>query len=157
VLYCLRQGGGVRAARIIAHDLAAIGIDVRVRCMPGDQFWPRILLHADEPWDMAVVGGWGYNDPTDFLGSLGHDTASNVSHFHDARYTRMLRAASRLSGTPRAIAYARIDDELVRDAAPWIAYANESAHDFFSARMGCQVFQPVNGMDLAALCVRSRG
>ena len=95
VLYCLRQGGGVRAARIIAHDLAAIGIDVRVRCMPGDQFWPRILLHPDEPWDMAVVGWAGYNDPTDFLDSLQQDTASNVSHFHDPRYTRMLRAASR--------------------------------------------------------------
>jgi peptide/nickel transport system substrate-binding protein len=153
VLYCLRQGGGVRAARIIAHDLAAIGIHVRVRCMPGEVFWPRILLHPDEPWDMAVVGWKGYNDPVDFLDGLQQET-SNLSNFHDPRYTRMLRAARRLSGPRRAIAYARIDDELVRDAAPSIAYANESAHDFFSARMGCQVFQPVVGIDLAALCIR---
>ena len=42
VLYCLRQGGSVRAARIIANNLAAIGIRVHVRCMPGDQFYSRI-------------------------------------------------------------------------------------------------------------------
>jgi ABC-type transport system substrate-binding protein len=154
VLYCLRQGGGVRAARIIAHNLAGIGIHVRVRCMPGDQFWPRILLHPDEPWDMAVDGSGISNDPADFLDSFRWDAVPNVGHFHEPRYARMLRAASRLSGTRRAAAYARIDDELVRDAAPSIAFANESAHNFFSARMGCQVYQPVYGIDLGALCIR---
>jgi hypothetical protein len=43
----------------------------------------------------------------------------------------------------------------VRDAAPWIAFANESAHDFFSARIGCQLYQPLAGMDLGALCIRT--
>ena len=152
VLYCLRQGGGVRAARIIAHDLAAIRIDVRVRCMPGDQFWERILFHPED-WDMAVDGSGISNDPADFLDSF-RTAASNVGGFHEPRYTRMLRVASRLSGTRRAAAYARIDDELVRDAAPSIAFATERAHNFFSARMGCQVFQPVYGIDLAALCIR---
>ena len=28
------------------------------------------------------------------------------------------------------------------------------ARDLFSARMGCQIYQPQYGMDLAALCVR---
>jgi hypothetical protein len=32
---------------------------------------------------------------------------------------------------------------------------NASSHDFFSARMGCQVFAPY-GMDLAALCVKKQ-
>ena len=140
----------MRAARIIAHDLAAIDIDVRVRCMPGDQFWERILFHPED-WDMAVDGSSITNDPADFLGQFG---AYNVGDFHEPRYTRMLRAASRLSGTRRAAAYARIDDQLVRDAAPSIAFANESAHNFFSARIGCQLFQPVVGIDLAALCIR---
>ena len=154
VLYCTFEGGSPHAAQIIANDLAAIGIQVHVHCMPGDQLWTRILRH-NEPWDMAVVGWADYNDPADFLGDMGSDVWSNVSHFHDGRYSRMLRAAGRLSGLRRALAYARIDDELVRDAAPWIAFANESAHDFFSARIGCQVFQPVYGIDLAALCIRA--
>ena len=29
------------------------------------------------------------------------------------------------------------------------------SYDFFSARMGCQVSNPVYGIDLAALCLRA--
>ena len=110
----------------------------------------RILYHPED-WDMAVDGSGISNDPADFLDQF---RAFNVGGFHEPRYTRMLRVASRLSGTRRAAAYARIDDELVRDAGPSIAFATERAHNFFSARMGCQVFQPVYGIDLAALCIR---
>jgi hypothetical protein len=28
------------------------------------------------------------------------------------------------------------------------------SQDFFSKRIGCQVYQPVYGMDLAALCIK---
>ena len=28
------------------------------------------------------------------------------------------------------------------------------SYDFFSARMGCQVYQPVYGIDIAALCIK---
>jgi hypothetical protein len=35
-----------------------------------------------------------------------------------------------------------------------LAYASATSRDFFSARMGCQTFQPVYGIDLAALCTR---
>jgi uncharacterized protein (DUF2164 family) len=43
---------------------------------------------------------------------------------------------------------------MAREAAPWAAFANETLVDFLSARMGCQVYQPVYGIDLAALCIR---
>jgi hypothetical protein len=33
-------------------------------------------------------------------------------------------------------------------------FATDASRDFFSARIGCQVYQPVYGMDLAALCLR---
>jgi hypothetical protein len=32
--------------------------------------------------------------------------------------------------------------------------ANTTARDLFSARIGCQTYQPLYGVDLAALCVR---
>jgi hypothetical protein len=38
-----------------------------------------------------------------------------------------------------------------------VAYANESEHDFFSARIGCQLYAPIAGMDLGSLCIRSSG
>jgi hypothetical protein len=46
--------------------------------------------------------------------------------------------------------------ELARDDAPWVAYATGASRDFFAARIGCQVFHPVYGMDLGALCIRGR-
>ena len=39
---------------------------------------------------------------------------------------------------------------------PWINFANVVGQDFFSARIGCQLFQPVEGVDLGALCIRPR-
>jgi hypothetical protein len=38
--------------------------------------------------------------------------------------------------------------------APRVAYGIETSHDFFSARTGCQVYQPVYGIDLGALCLK---
>jgi YVTN family beta-propeller protein len=155
MLYCFLGGGGPRAAQIIANNLAAIGIDVRVHCLPGGEMWYRIL-NPNEPWDLAVDGGaWGA-DPGAYLNALASRRAHNVSHLHDPRIDALLNAAARRSGLARAFAYARIDHMLVRDVAPWIVFANESAHDFFSARIGCQLYQPLAGIDLGALCIRTR-
>jgi hypothetical protein len=41
-----------------------------------------------------------------------------------------------------------------RDIVPAAAIAVDASRDFFSAHMGCQVYQPVYGADLGALCVR---
>jgi ABC-type transport system substrate-binding protein len=154
VLYCLLQGGSPRAAQIIANNLAAIGIDVRVHCMPGDEFYSRIL-HPNDPWDMAVDGWAGLDDPSDFLNGFARRDAFNVSHLNDPRIDALVHAAARRSGLARAFAYARVDHAIVADAVPEIAFANESAHDFFSARIGCQLFQPASGMDLGSLCIRT--
>lgn len=74
--------------------------------------------------------------------------------FDDPSYRRKARAASRLSGPRRYLAYGALDVDAVRNAAPVVAVGNKFSRDFFSARMGCQVFNPVYGIDLAALCIR---
>jgi YVTN family beta-propeller protein len=154
VLYCqLQTGGSAWAAQIIANDLAAIGIDVRVRCVPGDAFYAHILNPKD-PWDLAIDGWAGLDDASDFLNAFARRDAFNVSHLDDPRIDALISAAARRSGLARAFAYARVDHALVKDAAPEIVFANENAHDFFSARVGCQLFQPMSGMDLGAICIR---
>ena len=82
-------------------------------------------------------------------------TSSTSRHYHDPGLSHRIRAASRLSGIPRAQAYAKIDLALTRDTVPWINFANIIQQDFFSARIGCQLYQPIAGMDLGALCIRS--
>ena len=42
----------------------------------------------------------------------------------------------------------------VRGAAPWAAVANSSDHDFFSARAGCQAYNPIYALDLGSVCLR---
>ena len=53
--------------------------------------------------------------------------------------------------SPRAQAYARIDLAPRRSIVLDINFANPTKDDFFSARIGCQLYQPVVGLDLAAL------
>ena len=62
--------------------------------------------------------------------------------------------ASALQPPARYEAYRALDHDLMADAAPWAPWGNINARDFFSARIGCQAFNPLFGMDLAALCLR---
>ena len=78
----------------------------------------------------------------------------NFGGFDDPRFERDMRAAARLSGARRYGTYARLDAELARYDPPVAAYANETNEYFFSARMGCEIDQPVYGIDLGALCLR---
>ena len=156
LLYCYLGGGSPRAAQIIVNDLAAIGIDVQVKCFPGDQFWTRMLAPG-APWDLAVDGYAGDpGNPGDFLDGYASRAVWNVSYLHDPRVDSLIASAARKSGLARAAAYARVDHLFVRDVAPEIAFANESTHEFFSARIGCQHFWPGAGIDLGALCIRKR-
>ena len=123
--------------------------------MPGGEVFPRVFRRK-EPWDIFLDDyGSDFDDPGDYINALAIDNAFNFSHYHSPALSRRIRAASRLSGVSRAQAYARIDLGLVRDTVPDIFYGNGLARDLFSARIGCQLYQPVEGMDLGALCIRA--
>ena len=136
-------------AQILTTNLGAIGIDVVTRQHTTDLV--SRLARSGEPWDLAFPLAWGadYPDPG-FLGSL----VQGYTPFDDTSYQRKIRAASRLSGPRRYLTYGALDADIARNAAPLVAVGNKLSRDFFSARIGCQVYQPVSWMDLAALCIR---
>jgi ABC-type oligopeptide transport system substrate-binding subunit len=111
------------------------------------------MVNPSEPFDLGDVG-WliDYPDPAAMLNLL-LESGTIIPTFNDPAARAKLAAAARLTGTKRYLAYERLDADLARNAAPWIAWGNSPSHDFFSARMGCQVFGPY-GMDLAALCIK---
>jgi hypothetical protein len=78
---------------------------------------------------------------------------TNLAYFADPAFDRRIADANLLVGTARTDAYASLDEDLTR-TAPWAAWGNDNNRDFFSARIGCQTFQPPVGIDLAALCLR---
>ncbi len=153
VLYTCNVSPCDQLAQIVKANLAAIGIDLQVKTFPLRAMFER-LSRKGEPFDLAAVG-WiaDYPDPANFLNVL---LLSGIPTLDDPAYKRKLAAAARLSGPARYLAYGKLDADLARNAAPWVAIGNLTSHDFFSARMGCQIFHPVYGMDLAALCLRKK-
>ena len=146
-------------AEIIRRNLRPLGIDVEVKEFPVGEFFQRIS-RPGAPFDLAVVGwGFGSTDPANWLGTFDGSAIiannnNNFSHFDDPAFDRELHATERLSGAKRYLAFSRLAYRLERDEAPAAAIATGTSQDFFSARIGCQVYQPVYGMDLAALCLR---
>jgi ABC-type transport system substrate-binding protein len=152
----------LQEAQIIRRDLKPLGIDVQITAMPEGDFFNRIISQPGEPFDLAV-SGWGFQttDPAEVLSIFAREptapaTNPNLSHFDDSAFDRRLAAAAKLSGPRRYRVYSRLALELERDLAPAAAFATDASRDFFSARIGCQLYQPVYGIDLAALCIRKQ-
>jgi ABC-type transport system substrate-binding protein/DNA-binding SARP family transcriptional activator/streptogramin lyase len=155
VLYVCDQPPCDRIAQVVTTDLAAIGITVVVKTFDVAELSIR-LTRPDEPFDLAWVGWVGdYPDPDDWLNVLLQ--SGQIQPFDDPVWTRRLARAALLSGPKRYLTYGRLDAELARDAAPWVAYANRPHVVYLSSRLGCRTYQPVYGIDLAALCVRRPG
>ncbi|MBA3428318.1 MAG: winged helix-turn-helix domain-containing protein [Actinobacteria bacterium] len=161
VLYTCNLPFCRRQAQVIKSNLNAIGLQVEIKEFQSLELFGRAGTKG-EPFDI-LAAHWiaDYADPSTFLNVLLDQEIKpqgnlNLSYYLDARLARKLKDVARLSGQSRYRAYAALSVEVARDAAPWVAYATGTSREFFSARIGCQVFQPVIGsIDLAALCIRS--
>ena len=135
--------------QIVKANLSSIGIDVAVETFPIPALLAK-LVRRGEPFDIAIFGHTGdVADPGAFLEEMLALPVLDLG-----AYARRAAAADRLLGRPRELALGRFANELARDAAPLVAFANPVRQDFFSRRMGCQIYNPLYGMDLAALCIR---
>jgi YVTN family beta-propeller protein len=162
IMYTPNVSPWLQEAQIIQRDLQPLGIDVQLKEFPFNDYYDRIS-HRGEPFDLAVSGeGSNNTDPAEDLelfdgSTINADDNGDLSYFKDRAFDRQLHAAAALSGARRYSTYRQLDLELERDLAPAAAFATNASRDFFSARMGCQLYQPLWGMDLAALCLRSTG
>jgi SARP family transcriptional regulator, regulator of embCAB operon len=158
ILYTPNLSLWQQEAQIIRRDLKPLGIDVQVKEFPIGDFFTRIRRRG-EPFDLAVAGFFFSVDPALILKTfdgrtIGPKNNFDISYFNDPAFNRKLNAVAKLSGLKRYRAASRLALELERDWAPAAAITTTTSLDFFSARIGCQVYEPVYGMDLAALCVR---
>ena len=65
-------------------------------------------------------------------------------------------AAAKLNGPKRYRRYGQLDIAITKNAAPLAAWDVDNDRNFFSARMGCVIYQPVYTIDLASLCIRRK-
>jgi peptide/nickel transport system substrate-binding protein len=156
VFYTCNFGTCDQIAQVVKTDLEAIGINVVVKTFPASVLYVR-MAKKGEPFDIGLVD-WiaDYPDPADFLDRLLR-SGETLPPFDAPPYAHKLDVAAKLSGPARYLAYGKLATELARNAAPWAVWGNSTSNDFFSARIGCQVYQPVYGIDLAALCIRKKG
>jgi ABC-type oligopeptide transport system substrate-binding subunit len=158
VLYACKSPDCTATARIVRANLAQLGISVRV-----NQF--------DDPYGEAqkpgssydiLVSAWFYDwpDPYEVLNIFLDPTGFRPFWAPQplripASYRRALEQAALLRGQSRVTAYRQLALKLERNVAPFAAYSTPVLPEFFSARIGCRVEQPIIGaVDIGTLCIR---
>jgi ABC-type transport system substrate-binding protein len=159
VMYTCNESPCPETAQIVQANLKEIGIDVEIK-----QFDRAVQFAKEgtrgEPFDIAFEG-WAadYADPFDFINILlygediGPKNNQNYAYFDEPEWNKRMEEAARLEGDERYEAYGQLDIDLASGPAPLAAWTNDNDRDFFSERIGCQLYHPIYGMDLAALCV----
>jgi len=155
VLYTCNQPACDRLGQVVSRDLARIGIDVEVRQFAAPELFDRVDARG-EPFDLGQTNYFAdYADPFNFVNFLFQPGLGlHGDLFEDPALTAEMERAATLTGDERYRAYAELDRELSADAAVGVPYASGTVANLFSARIGCQVDQPVYGIDLGRLCVR---
>ena len=144
VLAVCSDPGCLRLGQIIQADLEHIGLHIKLRPYAGAIASATSLPGADIV--LARVFG-PYPDPVAFLRTaLGGRFAQD-----------RLDKIARLDRRQRLAAAGQLELQLMRGQAPLAAFGTPAIPEFFSARVSCHIFQPLQfGADLGSLCLRSR-
>jgi peptide/nickel transport system substrate-binding protein len=160
VLYTCNTDPCPSRTQVMQQNLKAIGINVQI-----DQFARATQFTKEgtkgEPFDIADEG-WvaDYPDPYDWVNVLLNGehipstNGSNYSYFNDPTFNKRMDAAALMTGNKRYQTYGQLATDIQQQQAPWAAWDVDNNVDFFSARMGCSVYQPIYGMALNTMCIK---
>jgi ABC-type oligopeptide transport system substrate-binding subunit len=146
-------------AAIIKRNLAGIGITVDVHLLSKPLLYARLFAGSSN-WDITFLG-WGidFADFTSVLPALldgrtiGSADNADWSGFDNRTFESRLDHAATVTGPRRGRVLTLLADSVARRQSPMIAYREDVAHDLVARRVGCRVYQPLIGMDLARLCL----
>jgi ABC-type oligopeptide transport system substrate-binding subunit/streptogramin lyase len=158
-LYYCGDPANATVARIVRSNLARIGIRVSILesqdCAGGRD--PKA-----ERADLLLSGfGTAERDAGPFieeaLATAAYGYPLGPGPWNDAAFRTRLERARVLTGAARSQAYARLDQELTRDAVPFAVYASWQVPMYFGPRVGCKMFHAAyHFVDLGALCIREQ-
>jgi peptide/nickel transport system substrate-binding protein len=160
ILYVNSSALPMAIGQLVKLQLSAIGLEVELRGIPihsASAAYFRKLATPGEPWDIAF-GLWSpsYIDPFAYINLLFDRRflgATNFTRFTSGAHDRQMRRAARLpQGSSRNAAYAALDVQLARDAAPLATVDVLNEPTLVSRRVGCVVLRPV--LDLTAVCLK---
>ena len=156
VLYTRPDPAEVALAQILKKNLKAIGIEVEIVAeFAGNLIFDKLATGQKE-FDIGRIA-WGNSNPSllnqIFDGrTIGTKSNANWSYFNSPKFNALLGKASRLTGPERYRAYAALDAQISREAAPAVPIAQQNAIFFVSARTGCIIRRP--WLDLTAVCLK---
>jgi peptide/nickel transport system substrate-binding protein len=157
-LYFCGDPANLRIGRLVRSNLRPIGIRVVIvqslGCLSGPD--PKART-ADI---LLITRSTQVLDPEPFLTAAATGATSEFGSFsgpvtwRDRSYRARVAHARLLNGKARLAAYARIEDDMLRSAAPYAPYGSFLSGEYLSARSACRVVEGAYGLvDLAALCV----
>ena len=97
-----------------------------------------------------------YEDPDDFLNLL-LESGTPFPTFKDPTVARRLAPCRRAQRDQSLPGVCKARHRTREDSCTFVAFGSPYGHSLFSARIGCQIFSPVYGADIAALCLRRKG
>jgi DNA-binding SARP family transcriptional activator len=137
-----------QAAQLVRADLAAIGIEVRIREL-GDL--DKAVRRGAEFDLVDVDSGVLYPDAGSYLAQMARDTPRG---WLPSGVRRKIEGLSKLDGDARQTAAGRLAEELAAHEVPVAAYSSPQTSQFIGPAIGCRVFTSFGyGLDLAALCL----
>ena len=145
------SASAVAAAQIAKYNLEQAGFKVNLKPQP---FGVAINTMGTKGNEMdAFAIGWiaDYFDPFDFINvlldgrTIQDKNNNNYSYWNDAKYNKLMTAASQLTGQARYTAYGKLDVDIMKNAAPWIPMFNFTSRDFVGPRVENVIYHPVYG------------
>jgi len=128
-------------AQVAEFNLKQIGFKINDVPTPATNYY-QVIQTKGTTYNFVTNGGWcaDYFDPFDYLNvlfdgrKLQPANNNNYAYFNNAAFNKELDQASSLSGTARANAYAKLDQELMTKYAPVVPYLISTNTFFTSAR-----------------------
>ena len=149
VLYTCNDSYCERLAQVVKRNLKAIDIHVAIKAFPVHVLFTKYVKGLAETLQRRERRS---TSPRPTGEATIWDPAASLNAplervffptFDDPAYRRKLAAAARLSGPRRYLAYQKLDADLARNAAPWLAYANELRRGLLLGADGVPDLQPL--------------
>src|SRR3954449_11036760 len=128
-------------AQVAEFNLKQVGFKTNDVPTPATNYY-QVIQTRGTTYNFVTNGGWcaDYFDPFDSLTGLcvGRKIAAannnNYTYFNNAKFNKGLDHAASLSGSARAAAYAKLDQELMSKYAPVVPYLLPTNRYFVSSR-----------------------
>jgi ABC-type oligopeptide transport system substrate-binding subunit len=160
VMYTYNTSAGPPIAQSVQFNLKQIGVDVEIK------LFDRVVQHEKtatrgEPFDLTLEG-WlaDYPDPANFINVLldgrriQADNNVNASYFNNAAFNKRMDQAYKLAGDARTNAYAILDRDIMKNAAPVAPYISTASRWLTSTKVGCFQYTGSAGVLLTQICTK---